>query len=195
LSSRTAWSWQPVAKFADTAVVVQQEFRRSFGSLNALNIPKEIFGRSQACAKANARHEAIASEIENTAARKCALSTRQENSEHRKQESLGFSSALSLGEHYRLVVKVTQDRGAVDPLESVKSHRVTIVLKVTAEDKRASLAQDGPRQGDVCFDFILGILAPDPCDCLGPQFFAGVERQLLEVRLGTPLRRAAESMP
>jgi hypothetical protein len=68
-----------VAELADAAMVIQQQLRRAFGSLQALGVSKEIFRSRQGRPETNARPRAVAPKIDNPAGGKRPLNPRQKN--------------------------------------------------------------------------------------------------------------------
>jgi hypothetical protein len=128
----------PPTEFAYEAVVIQQKLRWLFGPLHPLDITKEILGCPQSRAEPYGRKGAIPTEIEGSAAGNPSLYTREKNPEHCEQAALGFPNAPRIAKHHRLVVKLSDARGAVDLLKSVESDRVAIVRGQSVKNKGGS---------------------------------------------------------
>ena len=97
-----------VTNTADSAMVIQQQLRWTFGSLQALSVSEEIFSRRKSRSKANARPHAVGPKIDNPAAGKRPLNPRQKDRTRGELLAIGSANPLRRAKCHRLVSEVSE---------------------------------------------------------------------------------------
>ena len=97
-----------VAELADAAMVIQQQLRRPFGSLQAFGFPEEIFCGHQGRPETNARPRAVTPKIDNPAAGKRPLNSRQENCARGELLAIGNANPSRRAKYHGLILEVSE---------------------------------------------------------------------------------------
>jgi hypothetical protein len=97
-----------VAELADAAMVIQQQLRRPFGSLQALGLPEEVFCSHQGRPETNARPRAVTPKIDNSTARKRPLNPRQKNRSRGELLAIGSANPSRRAKYHRLILEVSE---------------------------------------------------------------------------------------
>src|ERR1700716_816188 len=94
-----------VAELADATMVIQQQLRRPFSSLQALGVTEEIFCDRQGRPETNARPRAVTPKIDNPTARKRPLNPRQKNRSRGELLAIGNANPSRRAKYHRLILE------------------------------------------------------------------------------------------
>jgi hypothetical protein len=96
------------AELADATMVIQQQLRRPFRSLQALGVSKEIFCGRHGRPETNSRPRAVTPKIDNPTARKRPLDPRQKNRSRGELLAIGSANPPRRAKYHRLILEVSE---------------------------------------------------------------------------------------